>query len=70
MHIHITDAPFSPERELGVFTAAQPYAGACVSFVGLARASAGDAPVTALELQHYPGFTEAEIARIAATPPS
>jgi molybdopterin synthase catalytic subunit len=37
-------------------------AGALASFVGLVR---GDG-VSALELEHYPGFTEAEIARIEA----
>lgn len=65
MRVHITEAPFSPEAELAAFSAAQPNAGALVSFVGLARADAGGAAVSAIELQHYPGFTEAEIERIA-----
>lgn len=64
MRIRITDAPFSPERELAAFSEARAGAGACVSFVGLARAVTGATTLTALELQHYPGFTEAEIERI------
>ena len=36
--------------------------GAVASFTGLCRADPG---VTRLELQHYPGFTEREIANIA-----
>jgi molybdopterin synthase catalytic subunit len=54
--VRITDAPFSPQAELDAFMAGRSEAGACVSFVGLVRGS-----VTALELEHYPGFTEAEI---------
>lgn len=38
-------------------------AGATASFVGLVR---GGDEIVALELEHYPGFTEAEIARIEA----
>lgn len=38
--------------------------GAVTTFVGLCRGEAGR--LTALELEHYPGMAEAEIARIAA----
>ena len=38
--------------------------GAVATFTGLARADSG--PATVLELEAYPGFTEAEIGKIAA----
>jgi molybdopterin synthase catalytic subunit len=59
--IRVATAPFVPERELAAFSARRKDAGALASFVGLCREEGG-----ALELDHYPGFTESEIARIAA----
>lgn len=58
MPVRITDAPFSPEAELAEFWRGRSDAGACVSFVGLVRT---EGAVKALELEHYPGFTEASI---------
>jgi molybdopterin synthase catalytic subunit len=57
----------SAEAELARFTAANPEAGAVVTFSGLARGSdrQGDA-VTALHLDHYPGMTERSLDAIAA----
>ena len=47
--------------ELGILPAAESH------FVGRVRPSgANDAPLTALELEHYPGMTEACIASLAA----
>lgn len=60
--VRISAAPFAPEAALAEFMRGRDDAGACVSFVGLVRGG----EVTALELEHYPGFTEAEIERIAA----
>jgi molybdopterin synthase catalytic subunit len=56
--------PFDPGALLTAFCADRTQTGAVVSFSGLARGEAG--AVTALELEAYPGFTEAEIGRIAA----
>lgn len=53
-----------PQAELSAFGAGRSDAGALASFVGLCRDE--DGAVTALELDHYPGFTESEIARIEA----
>ncbi len=58
--IRVQDAPFDVGAELVRFAHAE--AGAQASFVGLVRGGA----VTRLTLEHYPGFTEAEIARIEA----
>ena len=58
-HITITDIIFDPEAELARFRVLNNGAGAVVSFTGSVR---GEADV--LTLSHYPGFTEAEVARI------
>lgn len=63
MRVVVTDRPFSPETELASFAHAD--AGALASFVGYCRPSAHGARVDKLVLEHYPGFTEAEIARMA-----
>jgi molybdopterin synthase catalytic subunit len=62
--IRVTPIPFDPQAELAAFAAGHREAGALASFVGLCRAEAG--AVTSLHLDHYPGFTEAEIAKIEA----
>ncbi|MBL8551670.1 MAG: molybdenum cofactor biosynthesis protein MoaE [Hyphomonadaceae bacterium] len=52
--------PFDPNAELAAFARGRENVGALASFVGLVRG--GD--TQALHLDHYPGFTEREIARI------
>lgn len=61
--MRLTAEPLDPGALLGRFSAGRSETGAVVSFTGLARAGAG--AVRALELQAYPGFTDAEISRIA-----
>jgi molybdenum cofactor biosynthesis protein B len=64
MRIVITPSSFSPDAELSRFTDSRgANAGAVSSFVGYCRASDGE--VETLELQHYPGFTEIEVERLA-----
>ena len=63
--IRLTTQPFDPGAELTAFCAGRTESGAVASFVGIARGDAGQ--TTALELEAYPGFTEAEIARFAET---
>lgn len=63
--IRLTDQTFHPGALLDGFCAGRAETGAVVSFTGLARADGGE--TRALDLQAYPGFTEAEIARIAET---
>jgi molybdopterin synthase catalytic subunit len=43
-----------------------PRAGAVVSFVGRVRDLAGTPPLQALELEHYPGMTERQLAAVEA----
>ena len=61
--IRVTEQPFDPGAELNRFCAGRSETGAVASFVGIARGEAGAA--TALELEAYPGFTEAAIGEIA-----
>lgn len=61
--ITLTETPFDPGAELSAFCARRSETGAVASFVGLARGEAGAA--TALELEAYPGFTEARIESMA-----
>jgi molybdopterin synthase catalytic subunit len=61
LNIHIQEEDFDIADEIAALSAEQPETGAVATFVGLVR---GD-DVTALTLEHYPGMTEREIARIA-----
>lgn len=57
---------FSPDEEIARFSAGRDdTCGAAVTFVGYCRGRAQHGPVVQLELEHYPGFTEAEIQRLA-----
>ena len=61
--IRLQTVAFDPGAELCGFCAGRTESGAVASFVGIARGERGAA--TALELEAYPGFTEAEIGKIA-----
>ena len=63
MTVRLQAEPFEAGALLTAFCAGRAETGAVVSFTGLARATAG--AVAALELEAYPGFTDAEIERIA-----
>ncbi len=63
--IRLQTEPFEPGAELSRFSAGRTESGAVASFVGIARGEGGQA--TALELEAYPGFTEAEIGRVVET---
>lgn len=61
--IRLTFDAFDPGALLSAFCAERSEVGAVATFTGLARAEAGAA--TALELEAYCGFTEAEIGKMA-----
>lgn len=61
--IRLTDQPFDPGVLLTAFAQGRAETGAIATFTGLARAEAGATAI--LELEAYPGFTEAEIGKIA-----
>lgn len=64
--VSIIPEVFSPDAELARFTAVRDAGcGAAVTFVGYCRSASQDGDVTRLDLEHYPGFTEKEISRLA-----
>ena len=58
--IRIQEADFDIARESALLTQGRTDIGAVVSFSGICRGGDG---VAALDLEHYPGMAEAEIAR-------
>lgn len=70
MRVEIRLEPFDERTALDAFARERgSSAGALASFVGYCRSQAAEdgAPVESLHLDHYPGFTEPEIARLAET---
>ena len=65
MDVRIVQQDFDPQAEVAAFAAGRDDAGALVSFVGTCRAGTGGVAVEELRIDHYPGFTEKEIARLA-----
>jgi molybdopterin synthase catalytic subunit len=61
--VRIQAEDFDIAAEIGRLTEGRADVGAVVTFSGLCRDEAGT--LAALELEHYPGMAEAEIARIA-----
>ena len=61
--VRIQREDFDLAAEIDRLTAARTHIGAVVSFTGLCRDEGGR--LQALELEHYPGMAEAEIARVA-----
>ena len=61
--IRLTDEPFDPGVLLSEFSKGRSETGAVATFTGIARAEKGATAI--LELEAYPGFTEAEIGKIA-----
>jgi molybdopterin synthase catalytic subunit len=64
MSVILQTEPFDPGALLTAFTAGRLETGAVTSFTGLARAEQGGTEI--LELEAYPGLTDAEIARVGA----
>lgn len=57
----VAETAFDPGKELSTFSASAGGAGAVVSFTGVVRGGA----VELLEIEHYPGMTEAAVAAMA-----
>ncbi|WP_020179256.1 molybdenum cofactor biosynthesis protein MoaE [Methylopila sp. M107] len=67
MAIRIQTEPFDLGSEVAALTQGLTDQGAVVTFSGLCRDRGdGGAPLVALTLEHYPGMTEDELARIEA----
>lgn len=66
MAVRVQTPPFEPGRLVDAFSkdCAEAGAGAIVSFVGLCRDVNEGRRVTAMTLEHYPGMTEKQLARL------
>ena len=64
--IRVQREDFDPGAELEKLTRGNRRIGGAVSFVGLVRDFAGDKPIAAMTLEHYPGMTERELEAIEA----
>ena len=66
MQVRLASSPFDPQRETAAFAAGRADMGALASFVGICRQANDGQGVAELFIDHYPGFTEQQITRIAA----
>ncbi|MFM2350918.1 MAG: hypothetical protein RIR04_1884 [Pseudomonadota bacterium] len=62
MRLSVQEVAFDAGAELNAFSAGVSGAGAVVSFTGIVRDS--DGTLSAMEIEHYPGMTEAAIGAI------
>lgn len=63
MRILVQDAPFDFGAEADAFATGRRVSGAIVTFTGVVRDVEGG--LQAMEIEHYPGMTEAALAEIA-----
>ncbi len=64
--IRVQQADFDPGAEMAALTRGRADVGGIGCFLGTVRDTAGGRRIAAMTLEHYPGMTEAELARIAA----
>ena len=62
MRLSVQTDPFDLGAEANAFTAANPTAGAVVTFTGIVRDNGGT--LSAMQIEHYPGMTERAISGI------
>ena len=62
--IRVQREDFDVGKEIEALTRGKTGIGGVASFIGVMRDVAGDSSVTAMTLEHYPGMTERELARI------
>jgi len=66
MSVSVQREDFDIAAETARLTAADRDIGAVVSFTGLVREIAAGGPISAIELEHYPGMTERALEAIVA----
>jgi len=66
MAVRVQAAPFDLSAEIAALTAGRTDAGAVVTFTGMVRGDEAGRGISSLTLEHYPGMTEAELARVEA----
>jgi molybdopterin synthase catalytic subunit len=64
MAVRIQREDFDIGVEVRTLTAGNTGIGAIVTFTGTVRGDAGTGPIAAITLEHYPGMTEVELARV------
>lgn len=66
MAVRVQAEDFDIGAEVKALTGGRTDIGAVVTFTGTVRGEAHGQPITAITLEHYPGMTEAELARVEA----
>ena len=66
MSVAVQTEDFDISREVAALTAGRTDIGAIVTFTGTVRDTNGGAALSSMMLEHYPGMTEAELARVEA----
>ncbi|MBM3535694.1 MAG: molybdenum cofactor biosynthesis protein MoaE [Alphaproteobacteria bacterium] len=64
--IRVQAEDFDVGEEIGRLTSGRTNVGGVATFLGLVRDMAKGKPVTAMTLEHFPGMTEKELAKIEA----
>ena len=64
MGVRVQREDFDVGAEVRRLTAGRTDIGAIVTFTGTVRSGGGSDAITAMTLEHYPGMTEAELARV------
>jgi molybdopterin synthase catalytic subunit len=64
--VRVQREDFDIGTEVRRLTAGRADIGAIVTFTGAVRGGSGDAAISAMTLEHYPGMTEEEMARVEA----
>jgi molybdopterin synthase catalytic subunit len=64
MTVSVQTAPFDLSAEVAALTAGWTDIGAIVTFTGTVRGEANGRALASMTLEHYPGMTEAELARV------
>jgi molybdopterin synthase catalytic subunit len=64
--VRVQHEDFDVGAEVKALTAGRTDIGAVVTFTGIVRSSNDGQPLQAMSLEHYPGMTESELARVEA----
>lgn len=66
MSVAVQAEDFDIAHEVAALTAGHSDIGAVVTFTGVVRGTSEGAALSSMTLEHYPGMTEAELARVEA----
>ena len=66
MTVRVQTEPFDLSIEVAALTGGRTDIGAVVTFTGTVRGDSHGRPLASMTLEHYPGMTQAELARVEA----